>query len=551
MDVAATRIGPGDCHFYPVSQWDNWSMTVALVTGANQGLGLALVRGLTRSLGEEGVVYLAARNEQRGQHAVEELERDGLRASLLILDVADTEQVAAAAELLRERHGGVDIVLSNAAARRTPDRADAESVAEFINTNNHGTYRMIQAFWPLMRDNGRFIVVASAFGTLRYLPEQLHEKFDTDTESLEENEAVLDEYAALVQSGKAAAEGWPSSINIASKIGQVAAVRILARTHRDEARARGILINAACPGLIDTDASRPWFQDMSQAQSPDDAAADVLWLAILPAGTAEPYGELVQHQIILPFRGTPLTVRNRTDALPAPQPRRHFMLVLGRGSVERGAAVPRRLPVTVGTVCQQVLGTGQLPGPAGVPERHRDSVTIACFDQRAQLVRQAEGGHVRQPDLGTTFPQTPHSSPLRIAERRPDRRAAANGGAWMLDVGASIKQRVDELDVVVAGCPVQCGLVMPCTPHMGIQIGAGCHQSGHHRGGIRPVTRSVGEMLQGRAPVDPGIGQLWVGGEELSEPVNVALLDSAQKISRHLLARFEPARRLVRGRILS
>jgi carbonyl reductase 1 len=287
---------------------------VALVTGANQGLGRALVSGLCRQFGGEGTVYLAARNAERGQEAVSELRRQGLRAELLVLDVRDAGQVAASADLLRERHGGLDVVLSNAAARRTPDRPDTETVRDFIDTNNHGTYRMITAFWPLLRDNGRLIVVASAFGSLRFLPEQLHGLFDTETESLEDNEAVMDAYAALVESGKAADEGWPASTNVASKIGQVASVRIAARLHRDEARARGILINAACPGLIDTDASRPWFQDMSQAQSPDDAAVDVLWLATLPAGTAEPYGELVQHRKILPFHGTPLTAQNRTDA---------------------------------------------------------------------------------------------------------------------------------------------------------------------------------------------------------------------------------------------
>ena len=52
----------------------------------------------------------------------------------------------------------------------------------------------------------------------------------------------------------------------------------------------------------------------AKVRSADDAAVDVLWLATLPAGTAEPYGELVQHKKILPFRGDPLTVRNRTDA---------------------------------------------------------------------------------------------------------------------------------------------------------------------------------------------------------------------------------------------
>jgi len=77
-----------------------------------------------------------------------------------------------------------------------------------------------------------------------------------------------------------------------------------------EAARRGLLINAACPGLSDTDASRPWFSDMSQAQS----AVDVLRLGTLPAAATEPYGQLVQHRVTLPFCGSPLTPRNRTDA---------------------------------------------------------------------------------------------------------------------------------------------------------------------------------------------------------------------------------------------
>ena len=93
----------------------------------------------------------------------------------------------------------------------------------------------------------------------------------------------------------------------------MAAVKVMARTYREETRRRDILINAACPGLVNTDASRPFFADMSEAQSPEEAAVDVLWLATLPRGTGEPYGELVQHRTVLPFHGTPLTPQNRTD----------------------------------------------------------------------------------------------------------------------------------------------------------------------------------------------------------------------------------------------
>ena len=62
-----------------------------------------------------------------------------------------------------------------------------------------------------------------------------------------------------------------------------------------------ILVNAACPGLVETEASRPWFEEMSSAQSPLRAAEDVVWLATLPPGTTSPYGELVQHRAILPW----------------------------------------------------------------------------------------------------------------------------------------------------------------------------------------------------------------------------------------------------------
>jgi carbonyl reductase 1 len=277
----------------------NGESTVAFVTGANQGLGLSLVRALSRQFGEDGIVYLAARSAERGQQAVRQLRDEGLSPEFYQLDVRDTDQVNEAAETLRERHGGVDIVLSNAAQRRTRDVSDADTIRGFIDTNNHGTHRMIRAFGPILNVNARFIVVASAFGRLRYLREELRPRFDTAAMTLDGLEKLLAEYTALVEAGEDQAAGWPSSINVVSKIGQVAAVRIMARDH---ARQRGILIDAACPGLIDTEASRPWFDDMSTAKSADEGAVDVAWLATLPAGTTEPYGELVQYRVVLDYQ---------------------------------------------------------------------------------------------------------------------------------------------------------------------------------------------------------------------------------------------------------
>lgn len=269
---------------------------VALVTGANQGLGLALARGLCRTLGSDATVYLAARHESRGHDAVALLRSEGLAPQFLQLDVTDAASVERAAETVRSRHGGIDIVIQNAAARLTKDLPQADQVADFVDTNNHGTLRVIEAFVPLLRNNARLIVVASSFGSLRNLDPRLHARFDAPGLTLAGVERSMDEYVASVRDGTAKDAGWPDWINVPSKIGQVASVRVLARDREAEFRRRGILPNAACPGLVDTDASRPWFADMSNAATPDEAARDVLWLATLPAGTREPYGVLVRHR---------------------------------------------------------------------------------------------------------------------------------------------------------------------------------------------------------------------------------------------------------------
>ena len=188
-----------------------------------------------------------------------------------------------------------------AACPITPDRPQSEQVKDFINTNNHGTYRMIKNFRPLLADGARFLVIASGFGTLKSLPEAVHSKFQLSQMTMEDVENVMDEYAAEVVAGTAEQSGWGNWINIPSKVGQVASMRIFTREMGSEAERRDILINSACPGMMDTEASRPWFDDMSGAKQPEEASGDVVWLATLPAGTRQPYGELVQYKQVLPF----------------------------------------------------------------------------------------------------------------------------------------------------------------------------------------------------------------------------------------------------------
>jgi hypothetical protein len=160
---------------------------------------------------------------------------------------------------------------------------------------------MLRAFGPTLRPGGRLLVVASAFGSLRRLSAHLHERFDTDAISLDELDDTMLDWRDAVVEGRAAEEGWPDWINIPSKVGQVAAVRVLAAQRRDDDAVDVTLVAAVCPGLIDTEASCPWFEDMSQAQTPAEAAVTPLRLALDPVANPRSYGELVQFGQVIPW----------------------------------------------------------------------------------------------------------------------------------------------------------------------------------------------------------------------------------------------------------
>ena len=218
------------------------------MTGATQGLGFALAEGLARQLAPGDVVYLTGRDPDRVRKAVERVDRPRVELRGHVLDVRDGASVAAFADAIRARHLGVDIVFSNAAARLTPGTPAAELVEPFVDTNNLGTTRMLRAFDQIVRPGGRMLVVASSFGSLRELPTRLRGVFDTDAMTLDDVDAVMLAWRDAVVEGRAAEEGWPDWINIPSKVGQVAAVRVLARERRTADAGDGSLVAAVCPG---------------------------------------------------------------------------------------------------------------------------------------------------------------------------------------------------------------------------------------------------------------------------------------------------------------
>lgn len=272
---------------------------VAVVTGATQGLGLALACGLAERLEPGDVVYLTGRSPARLAEAAASLKPGRAEMRTELLDVGDSACVQRAAAEIGGRHGGVDIVFSNAYRRVQPGDEPAAVIADYVNTNNLGTTRILRAFGPLVRDGGRLIVVASTMGTLHYLAPVLHDRFRAGA-SLEEVDTAVCQWRDAVRDGSALAGAWPAFINIPSKIGQVAAVRSLARERRGDDERRGIFLAAVCPGMIDTAASRAWY-DMNRAQTPEQAAGPLLDLVLGPAPAPGLYGELIRFGQRLPW----------------------------------------------------------------------------------------------------------------------------------------------------------------------------------------------------------------------------------------------------------
>ncbi|MEU5695108.1 SDR family NAD(P)-dependent oxidoreductase [Actinosynnema sp. NPDC020468] len=279
---------------------------IAVVTGANQGLGFALVADLAERFGNEDLVLLTGRDRGRVEEAV---SRVGGRAGVegRVLDVTDA---AAVAELAREL-GPVDVVLSNAVAPLSPDRSQAAQAEEFAAVANGGAHAVLREFGPGLRAGGRLVVVASGLGTLGNLDPALWPLFDG--RSLDEVERVVGDWVAAARAGRAEERGWPRWVNVPSKVAQVAAVRAVAATRRDADLSAGTLVAAVCPGLVDTRASRPWFDDFSGALTPARAAAAVLDFVLGPVDPAT-HGELVRYGRVLPWHGG--TPHQGADLIP-------------------------------------------------------------------------------------------------------------------------------------------------------------------------------------------------------------------------------------------
>lgn len=236
---------------------------IALVTGANKGIGYEIAAGLG-ALGWS--VGVGARDDARRADAVARLQAAGIDAFGVPLDVTDDASVSAAARLIEERTGRLDALINNAgitgSAEQLPTKVDLDTVRRVVETNVIGVIRVTNALLPLLRQSAspRIVNMSSGVGSLTR---------QTDP----------------------AGDSGPVSVAYSPSKSFLTAVTV---QYAKELADTNILINAACPGFVATD-----LNGFRGTRTPTQGAAIAIKLATLPDDG--PTGGYFDYEGVIPW----------------------------------------------------------------------------------------------------------------------------------------------------------------------------------------------------------------------------------------------------------
>jgi NAD(P)-dependent dehydrogenase (short-subunit alcohol dehydrogenase family) len=225
-------------------------MTIALITGANKGIGLEVAR----QLAQKGIhVLIGARDAVKGEAAAQTLQAEGYTADFIQLEVSNEGSVKQAARMVADRYGKLDILVNNAGIHPeypqgifTFEQISLELMMQIYQTNVFGAFMMMREFLPLLRKSeaGRIVNTSSSAGSLTDQSDPTSPYYGVNTTGYNSSKTALN--ALTVQLAKQ-----------------------LAGTN--------IKVNSACPGWVQT--------DMGSAAAPrtvQEGARIIITLATLP-----------------------------------------------------------------------------------------------------------------------------------------------------------------------------------------------------------------------------------------------------------------------------
>jgi len=221
--------------------------TIALVTGANKGLG----KEISQQLAAKNIlVLMGARDQERGEKAVADLRAQGLPVEFIPIDVTSQASVDHAAAEVQRRHGRLDILVNNAGIALDwvpPSELTVEAFQKTFETNVFGVFRVTKAFLPLLKKSrhGRIVNLSSGLGSL--------------SQHADPNGPFPD---------------WNMLLAYCSS---KAALNMITVQFANELKSAGIKVNSANPGYTATD-----MNQHRGAKTVEQGAATPVRLALLP-----------------------------------------------------------------------------------------------------------------------------------------------------------------------------------------------------------------------------------------------------------------------------
>jgi NAD(P)-dependent dehydrogenase (short-subunit alcohol dehydrogenase family) len=223
--------------------------SIALITGANKGIGLEIAR----QLGQRNfAVWLGCRDQQRGEAAAEILRQEGLEVRCLTMDVTDIDSIRSAVQQLQSQTEALDALVNNAGISGmtsgqplAPSEESVDNIRAVFDVNAFGAVRVTQAFLPLLRKStaARIVMCSSGLGSIA---------------------STLD----------MTSENW--NVGSAGYCASKTALNMFTVKFAKELAAAGIKVNAADPGLTATD-----LTGHKGNRTPREAAAVAVRLATL------------------------------------------------------------------------------------------------------------------------------------------------------------------------------------------------------------------------------------------------------------------------------
>jgi len=232
---------------------------VALITGANKGIGFDAVRLLAEQE-PNTTIYLGSRTQDNGDAAVQKLpEAARKNVRVIILDVTNDASVQAAVARVKSEQGHLDVLINNAGIASYS--FDYQSAKDTFDTNIYGVKRVTEAFLPLIPEKtGHISIVSSEVGTWAhyYSPAALQKQLEDDNVQFSTIDKLAQGYlAAAKDSNHAGIENFPAPASSFGSYGfSKALVSTYGRLLGRDLKSKGIPVLLSTPGYCATDLNK-------------------------------------------------------------------------------------------------------------------------------------------------------------------------------------------------------------------------------------------------------------------------------------------------------